>query len=116
HTICLNSEKRTKNILLEALYGTYIQIVVTNNFKDFTVAAQAFYKKLNEAKTDYYFSFIRFESKKKFASLEQIINQRTTRPVNYFDKTFSPHLSNFFIFTYLLCFNLYLINQNEILT
>lgn len=116
HTLDLTSEERTKIVLLEALYGTYIQTVGTHNFKDFTVAAEAFYKKLNEAKTDSYFSFIRFESKKKFASLEKIINQRTTRSVNYFDKTFSPHLSNFLIFTDVLCFKRYLINQNEILT
>lgn len=115
HSLVLTTEERTKIVLLEALYGTYIQTVGTKSFKEFTIVAEAFYKKISEVKTDSYFSFIRFEPKKNYTSLEKIINDRTTRSANYFDKTFSPHLSNFLIFTDVLCFKRYLINQNDIL-
>src|SRR5690606_35600424 len=80
------------------------------DFKEFTKYAEDFYKKMGEAKTESYFSFIKFESKKAFASLEKILSERTTRSSNYLYKTFSHHLSNFLIFTDVLCFKRYLLN------
>lgn len=111
----LTNEEYTKIVLLEALYGTFVLTYKQTNVKEFIRLAEDFYKKIGEAKTDSYFSFIKFESKKAYASLEKIINERTTRSSNYLDKTFSHHLSNFLIFTDVLCFKRFLMNETEIL-
>jgi len=111
----LTHEEYAKIVLLEALYGTFVQTKNETDFTEFTKHAEDFYQKMGEAKTESYFSFIKFESKKAYASLEKILNERTTRSSNYLDKTFSHHLSNFLIFTDVLCFKRYLLNETEIL-
>ncbi len=111
----LTNEEYSKIVLLEALYGTFVLTKNETDFKEFIRNAEDFYKKMSDAKTESYFSFIKFESKKAYASLEKILNERTTRSSNYLDKTFSHHLSNFLIFTDVLCFKRYLLNETEIL-
>ncbi|MEG0916815.1 MAG: LETM1-related biofilm-associated protein [Myroides sp.] len=111
----LTHEEYAKIVLLEALYGTFVQTKNETDFTEFTKHAEDFYRKMGEAKTESYFSFIKFESKKAYASLEKILNERTTRSSNYLDRTFSHHLSNFLIFTDVLCFKRYLLNETEIL-
>lgn len=114
-TFDLTSEEYSKVVLLEALYGTFVLTRNETSIKLFKQNAEAFYKKMGEAKTESYFSFIKFESKKTFASLEKILNERTSRSSNYLDRTFSHHLSNFLIFTDVLCFKRFLLNETEIL-
>lgn len=114
-TFDLTSEEYSKVVLLEALYGTFVLTRNETSVKLFKQNAEAFYKKMGEAKTESYFSFIKFESKKAFASLEKILNERTSRSSNYLDRTFSHHLSNFLIFTDVLCFKRFLLNETEIL-
>jgi len=114
-TFDLTSEEYSKVVLLEALYGTFVLTRNETSVKLFKQNAEAFYKKMGEAKTESYFSFIKFESKKTFASLEKILNERTSRSSNYLDRTFSHHLSNFLIFTDVLCFKRFLLNETEIL-
>lgn len=111
----LTHEEYAKIVLLEALYGTFVLTKNEIDFKEFTNHAEDFYRKMGDAKTESYFSFIKFESKKTYASLEKILKERTTRSSNYLDKTFSHHLSNFLIFTDVLCFKRYLLNETEIL-
>lgn len=115
NTFDLSHQEYSKIVLLEALYGTYVLTTKNIDFAEFIKNAEDFYSKIGEAKTESYFSFIKFEPKKTFASLEKIINERTTRSSNYLDKTFSHHLSNFLIFTDVLCFKRYLLNEAEIL-
>lgn len=114
-TFDLTSEEYSKVVLLEALYGTFVLTRNETSVKLFKQNAEAFYKKMGEVKTESYFSFIKFESKKTFASLEKILNERTSRSSNYLDRTFSHHLSNFLIFTDVLCFKRFLLNETEIL-
>lgn len=111
----LTNDEYAKIVLLEALYGTFVLTTNNTSYKEFTKCAEEFYKKMGDAKTESYFSFIKFESKKDYASLEKILNERTTRSSTYLDKTFSHHLSNFLIFTDILCFKRYLLNESEIL-
>ena len=111
----LTNEEYSKIVLLEALYGTFVLTKQNTDFKEFTKLTEDFYNKMSEVKTDSYFSFIKFESKKAYATLEKIINQRTNPSSNFLDKTFSYHLSNFLMFTDVLCFKRYLLNETEIL-
>ena len=111
----LTPEEYSKVVLLEALYGTFVLTRNETSIKLFTQNAEAFYRKMGEAKTESYFSFIKFESKKTFASLEKILNERTSRSSNYLDRTFSHHLSNFLIFTDVLCFKRFLLSETDIL-
>lgn len=111
----LTQEEFTKIVLLEALYGTFVLTKKQTDFHEFTKQADDFYAKIKNAKTESYFSFITFPSKKAFASLEKILNERTHRSANYLNKTFSEHLSNFLIFTDVLCFRRFLMNETEIL-
>lgn len=108
-------EENAKVVLLEALYGTFVLTRNETSAGLFTQSAEAFYRMMGKAKTESYFSFIKFESKKTFASLEKILNERTSRSANYLDRTFSHHLSNFLIFTDVLCFKRFLLNGTEIL-
>lgn len=112
----LTSEEYSKIVLLEALYGTFVLTRNETSIQIFTQLAEEFYKTLSDAKTESYFSFIKFESKKAFASLEKILNERTTRSSNYLDRTFSHHLSNFLIFTDVLCFKRFLLKDTDILS
>lgn len=111
----LTSEELSKIVLLEALYGTFILTTQQTDIQLFTKTTEDYYKKMSTAKTDSYFSFIKFDSKKDFASLEKIISERTNRSSNYIDRTFSHHLSNFLIFTDVLCFKRFLLKENEII-
>lgn len=111
----LTTEEKTKVVLLEALYGTYILTTNNSEIKTFTNHIQEFYSKINQAKTDAFFGLIKFESKSKFASLEKIINQRITISSSLIDKTITPYIANFLLFTDILVFKRYLINKKEIL-
>ncbi len=115
HTFELTQEEITKIVLLEALFGTYLFTNSNYNFSEFTKLAEDFYQKINAVQTDSYFSFIKFRTQKAFASLEKILNERTNRTSNYIDKTFAYDLSNFLIFTDVLCFKRYLLNNTNIL-
>src|SRR5690606_16654649 len=106
----LTHEEYAKIVLLEALYGTFVLTNKEIDFKECTKYAEDIYKKMGEAKTESYFSFIKCESKKAYASLEKILTERTTRSSSNLDQTFSHHLSNFLIFTDVLCFKRYLLN------
>lgn len=112
----LTAEEYSKVVLLEALYGTFVLNTKNTNISDFIKEAENFYNTIRIAKTESFFSFIKFESKKAYANLERIINERTSRSTNYLDKTFSHHLSNFLIFTDVLCFKRFLLNETEILS
>ena len=61
----LTSQEITKIVLLESLWGTYIQETQSHSIKDFIEKTEAFYSKINTAETDSYFSFIRFSSNEK---------------------------------------------------
>ena len=111
----LTSIEFTKVVLLEALYGTFVLTTKETNVQKFTTAAEDFYNRMSDFKAESFFSFIKFESHKKFASLEKIINERVQTSSNYIDKTFSHHLSNFLIFTDILCFKRFLLNEKEVL-
>lgn len=113
----LSLEEVTKIVLLESLWGTYIQETKNHNVKDFIEKTEAFYSKINTVETDSYFSFIRFSTNgKKYRSLEKIINDRVQNSSNYIEKTFSHHLANFLLFTDVLCFKRYLMNEKDILS
>ena len=57
----LTHEEYAKIVLLEALYGTFVQTKNETDFTEFTKHAEDFYRKMGEAKTESYFSFIKFE-------------------------------------------------------
>lgn len=115
HSFELTQEETTKIVLLEALFGTYVLTKNNANFTEFTKLAEEFYQEMNAVQTDSYFSFIKFQTKKAFASLEKILNERTNRTSNYIDRTFAYDLSNFLIFTDVLCFKRFLMNNTNTL-
>lgn len=115
-TFDLTPDEYGKVVLLEALYGTFVLTTNKTDIKLFIKETELFYNTMRVAKTESFFSFIKFETKKPYASLERIINERTSRSTNFLDKTFSHHLSNFLIFTDVLCFKRFLLNETEILS
>lgn len=112
----LTQEENSKIVLLEALYGTYLIQTKNTDINSFKNEIQRFYSALATVSTNSFFGFISNRIKVNKNDIEIILNSRIDRNVSYLDKTLSSHLTNFLLFTDVLCFKRWLLNNEDILT